>query len=63
MKKMIASAGWVALGTAALHAAYVPGLTSMETSKSWSVSASLRGFYDDNYAALPSSSPDRKSVV
>ena len=61
MKKMIASAGWVALGTAALHAAYVPGLTSMETSKPWSVSASLRGFYDDNYAALPASSPGKKS--
>lgn len=61
MKKIIASAGWVALGTAALHAAYVPGLTSMETSKPWSVSASLRGFYDDNYAAVPASTPGPKS--
>ena len=48
MKKLIASAGLVALGTAGLHAAYAPGLTEQQTSKPWTVSASLRGFYDDN---------------
>ena len=60
MKKIIASAGLIALGTAGLQAAYVPGLTPMETSKPWSVTASLRGFYDDNYLALPSSFVGKK---
>ncbi len=53
MKKLIASAGLVALGAASLKAQYAPGLTRMETSKPWSISASLRGFYDDNYLAVP----------
>ncbi len=56
MKKLIASIGLVAVGTAGLQAAYAPGLDSMETSKMWSVSASLRGFYDDNYTTAPSGS-------
>lgn len=50
MKKVIASAGLVALGAAGLQAAYAPGMSSMETSKNWSVSMAVRGFYDDNYA-------------
>ena len=54
MKKLIASAGLVALGAMSLKAQYAPGLTRMEASKPWSISASLRGFYDDNYLALPS---------
>lgn len=44
----------VALGVSGLQAAYAPGLTPIETSKPWSISAALRGFYDDNYAAFPS---------
>ncbi len=52
MKKIIASAGLIAVGTAGLHAAgYAPGLTQQEASKNWSVAASLQGFYDDNYAS------------
>lgn len=54
MKKFIASAGLVTLGTVSLQAAYAPGLSTMETSKPWSISASLRGFYDDNYNNAPS---------
>jgi hypothetical protein len=50
MKKVIASASLVALGAAGVQAAYSPGLTSMDASKNWSVSLSVRGFYDDNYA-------------
>jgi hypothetical protein len=50
MKKILTTAGFAALGVAGLHAAYAPGLTPMETSKPWSVAATLRGFYDDNYA-------------
>lgn len=59
MKKIITSAGIVALGAVGLQAAYAPGLTAVERSKPWSVSAALRGFYDDNYATLPSSSPNK----
>jgi hypothetical protein len=51
MKKIIASAGLVAVSTAGLQAA-APGLSPMESSKPWSISATLRGFYDDNYTAI-----------
>lgn len=53
MKKIITSASIVALGAASLSAAYAPGLTETERSKFWSVSASLRGFYDDNFLTQP----------
>lgn len=49
MKKFFISVGLVAAGTAGLHADYAPDLNSMETSKFWSVSGTLRGFYDDNF--------------
>lgn len=49
MKKVIASAGLVALGAASLQAAYAPGLSSQEASKAWNVSLAVRGFYDNNY--------------
>src|SRR5713101_9552983 len=58
MKRLIASAGLVAVGATGLQAAYAPGLTPMETSKTWSVAASLRGFYDDNYNTAPSHPSD-----
>lgn len=58
MKKLITSAGLVVLGAASLKAQQVyapaPGLTSTQLSKPWSVSAAIRGFYDDNYALTPS---------
>src|SRR5213592_1856409 len=54
MKKLFASAGLVSLGTVGLQAAYAPGLSPMETAKPWSISATLRGFYDDNYNNAPS---------
>jgi hypothetical protein len=53
MKKLFISMGLVAAGTASLHAAYAPGLDSMQTTKFWSVSGTLRGFYDDNYNTEP----------
>jgi len=56
MKKIIVSVGLVAAGTAGLQAAYAPDLNSMQTTKVWSASASLRGFYDDNYATAPNGS-------
>jgi Putative beta-barrel porin 2 len=49
MKKIIASASLAALGAANLHAAYAPELSAQERSKPWTISAALRGFYDDNY--------------
>ncbi|MBU6402591.1 MAG: outer membrane beta-barrel protein [Verrucomicrobia bacterium] len=54
MKKIIASTGLAALGAASLQGAYAPDLTSVQTAKPWSISAAVRGFYDDNYATRPS---------
>lgn len=53
MKKLITTAGVAVLGSASLQAAYAPGLSAQETTKPWSVSASVRAFYDDNYATAP----------
>ncbi len=51
MKKLFVSVGLVALGTASLYGdGYAPGLGPMQTTKLWSVSGTLRGFYDSNYA-------------
>lgn len=58
MKKIIASAGLIAISATGLKAQYAPGLSRMETSKPWSISASLRGFYDDNYFAQPAGLED-----
>jgi len=56
MKKTFLCVGAVA-AISSLQAVVTPaGMTAMEKSKPWSVSASLRGFYDDNYLTLPSSS-------
>jgi len=52
MKKVIVSVGLVALGASGLQAASDSG-TTPDTSKPWSVSATLRGFYDDNVNSLP----------
>jgi len=54
MKKLIASASLISIGVAGMQAAYAPGLSSAEASKPWSIGASLRGFYDDNYTTSPS---------
>jgi|SwirhirootsSR3_FD_contig_81_1649762_length_1354_multi_5_in_0_out_0_1 hypothetical protein len=52
MNKIIASAGLAALGAASsLQAQYAPGLSPQERSKPWSISGTLRGFYDDNPTA------------
>jgi hypothetical protein len=53
MKMIIASASLAALGVVGLQAAYAPGLSANEQAKPWSVSATLRGFYDDNIATSP----------
>ena len=51
MKKILVSLGLAAAGSASLHAAYAPD--SSDNSKMWSLSGTLRGFYDDNYTTQP----------
>jgi hypothetical protein len=58
MKKLFATAGMAALGAASLNAATPPMLATYETSRPWSVSATVRAFYDDNYATLRHSRRD-----
>ena len=53
MKSVMASTAAVAFGAAGLQGANVTGLTPQEASKWWNVSASLRGFYDDNNLYAP----------
>jgi hypothetical protein len=53
MKKFFISVGLIAAGTASLQAAYAPDWNSTSASM-WSVSGTLRGFYDDNYETSPS---------
>ncbi|MGZ4973241.1 MAG: hypothetical protein ACXWDN_10810, partial [Limisphaerales bacterium] len=60
MKHLLAAIGLVAVGATALHGQPTEPnptpnteLTAQEKTKFWSVSAALRGFYDDNYTALP----------
>ena len=58
MKRMITSASLLALGAASIHAGnYAPGFAAPDNSRPWSVSATLRGFYDDNYATAPDDPP------
>ena len=54
MNKLVVSVGIIALGGSVLHAAETGALNAQQTEKAWSVSASLRGFYDDNFNAQPS---------
>src|SRR2546422_7901486 len=60
MKRIVASVGLVAVGASGVHAASVAALTS-EGAKPWSVSATLRGFYDDNVGTTASSQNRTKS--
>lgn len=58
MKKIVASVGLAALGASGLQIASAQELVSPDTSKPWSISATLRGFYDDN----PSTAPNRAAM-
>jgi hypothetical protein len=53
MKKFFVSMGLAAAGTTGLHADYAPDIAPMDTPKVWSLSGTLRGFYDDNYTTTP----------
>lgn len=60
MNKLFVSIGLVAAGTAGLHAAYTPEPVGNGDARSWSLSATLRGFYDDNINTA-SPGPNKKS--
>ena len=53
MKKIVASVGLVAIGASGLQSASAQTLGAPDTSKPWSISATLRGFYDDNPGTIP----------
>jgi len=53
MKKIVASVGLVAIGASGIQSASAQALTAADASKPWSVSATLRGFYDDNVSTVP----------
>ena len=57
MKRIITSVGLVAVSATGMQAAYAPGLGQIESSKLLTYSVAVRGFYDDNIATTPSSSP------
>jgi hypothetical protein len=52
MKKIVASISLVAVGASSLQADLLPGLTT-ESGKPFTLSATLRGFYDDNINTYP----------
>src|ERR1035438_411296 len=55
MKKIVASVGLIALGATSVQA-LDSGMVS-DNGRFWSVSATLRGFYDDNINTIPSNQP------
>jgi len=57
MKKFVASVGLVAIGASGIQTASAQALGPGDASKPWSVSATLRGFYDDNTGTLPDHAP------
>ncbi len=63
MNKVIAAVGLTVLSGAFAQAQYAPGLGANEQAKDWTLAASLRGFYDDNYLTQPSSFVTAGGVV
>ncbi len=55
MKKIVASVSLVAVGAAGLQAGSLSDFTS-ESGKPWTLTATLRGFYDDNINTFPNDS-------
>ncbi len=54
MKKIVASVGLVAIGASGIQSISAQTLGAADASKPWSVSATLRGFYDSNTSTTPS---------
>lgn len=63
MRKFVASIGLAAVGASNLQGASLPGLLGADAPKPWSISATLRGFYDDNINTVNSGDPNRKSTL
>jgi hypothetical protein len=63
MNKVIAAVGLAVVSAASLQAQYAPNLTPLEASKPWTLSADVRGFYDDNYLTLPKTEIINGAVV
>jgi hypothetical protein len=61
MKKFFVSVGLIAAGTASLQATYAPDWNYRSASM-WSISGTLRGFYDDNYLTA-SSGPSKQGSL
>src|SRR5205823_442322 len=61
MKKIVASVGLLAVGVSGVQAASA-GVLTAEPAKPWSISATLRGFYDDNITTTPDDSARVKSL-
>jgi hypothetical protein len=59
MKRLVASVGLVALGAFSVQAA-PDSAYAADNSKPWSVSATLRGFYDDNVNSTPDNESGRQ---
>jgi hypothetical protein len=57
MKKIVASVGLAAIGASGIESASAQALVAPDASKPWSVSATLRGFYDSNPSTLPNDVP------
>lgn len=54
MKNILTTAGLAAVAVVGVQTASVAQTVTVDDSKWWQVSASLRGFYDDNYTTAPS---------
>lgn len=63
MNKLFVSAGLAAIGAVSLQASstYAPDITAMDASKLWTISGTLRGYYDDNYTTGHSDSTGKRS--
>jgi hypothetical protein len=55
MKKIVAIVGLAALGVSAVQTSLAQSVPPPDNSKPWSISATVRGFYDDNPATIPDS--------
>ncbi|HUA68336.1 MAG TPA: outer membrane beta-barrel protein [Candidatus Saccharimonadales bacterium] len=61
MKIFFVSASLMAIGAASVQAdTYAPDVTAMDASKIWSLSGTLRGFYDDNYTTAHSDATGKR---
>jgi hypothetical protein len=57
LRRIAIPGGLMAMWAASIQAQYVPALNALEASKTWTLSADARGFYDDNYLTEPKSFP------